>query len=202
MSTLTMAQTVDIGHGRGRLAPAAARSLSRIDAQLGRPLDVNSAWRDPEQQDRMHEAWVAYLNGGPRPNHGRALPSWSSVHCKGRAIDTDDTALERILNDHGWFRTASDEPWHYEYFEHRDNHRNEPAGGGVRPFDPITEQEYYDMEPLYVRTSPKASVWMINPITGTRREVTTAEWEAAKLRGAHTKVATVTEAQLAAVKVG
>lgn len=149
MSVLTLSQTVDIGYGRGRLAPDAAASVRRIDAELGRPLDVNSAWRDPELQDRMYRAWVAYIDGrGPKPNHGRALPSWSSVHCKGRAIDTDDTALGRVLNAHGWFRTASDEPWHYEYFSGRDNHRNKPAGTGTTDIP----EEVFNMAEMVIVT--------------------------------------------------
>lgn len=160
MSVLTIGQTVDIGYGRGRLAPDASASIARIDAQIGRPLDINSAWRDPELQDRMYEAWSAYIDGrGPKPNHGRALPSWSSVHCKGFAIDTDDTALARILNDHGWFRTASDEPWHYEYFEHRDYHRNEPAGGDAVPF-PDTGSEY---EIMFIANVRNGSFWLCEP---------------------------------------
>jgi len=143
---LTLSQTVDIGYGRGRLAPDAARSVHRIDAELGRPLDVNSAWRDPVLQDRMYRAWVAYLNGGPRPDHGRALPSRSSVHCRGFAIDTDDTGLGRVLNDHGWYRTASDESWHYEYFPDRDNHRNQPAG------TPDIPEEVFDMADMVIVT--------------------------------------------------
>jgi len=159
VSVLTIGQTVYIGHGRGRLAPDAAASIARIDAQIGRPLDINSAWRDPELQDRMYEAWIAYIDGrGPKPDHGRALPSWSSVHCKGRAIDTDDQDLGRVLNDHGWLRTASDEPWHYEYFAHRDNHRNAPAGGNATQLP--TEESEYEMPWI---ASVKGTFWLCEP---------------------------------------
>lgn len=129
MSVLTQAQTVDIGHGRGRLAAAAAASVRRVDAQMRRPLDVNSAWRDPVLQTKMYDAWIAYVQGrGPKPNHGRALPASQSIHCRGYALDTDDHALVRTLNEHGWYRTASDEPWHFEYFATQDKHLGQPAG--------------------------------------------------------------------------
>lgn len=126
-AVLTRAQTVDIGHSRGRLAPAAAESLARIDAEAGRPLDVNSAWRDPVLQDRMYAAWLAWINGtGTQPNHGRALPSWQSIHCRGMAIDTDDwQQLKKLLNAHGWFQVADDEPWHFEYDPTRDTRKDD-----------------------------------------------------------------------------
>lgn len=146
---LTQSGTVDIGHGRGRLAPSAAASLRRVDAALGRALDVNSAWRDPVLQQRMFEAWEAFIAGrGPRPPHGRALPPSRSVHCRGMALDTDDH-LVAVLADHGWFRTASDEPWHFEYDPARDNHIGAPAGVEVTPTNPVDIQED-DMKLLYI----------------------------------------------------
>lgn len=124
---IPLSQTVDIGNGRGRLAPHPAESIARVDLALGRPLDVNSAWRDPVLQQSMFVAWTAWFNGkGPKPDHGRALPASQSAHCAGKAIDTDDWLLE-LLNEHGWYRTAIDEGWHFEYFEHLDKHRNNPA---------------------------------------------------------------------------
>lgn len=141
MTPIRWEAAVDIGHGRGRLAPHAAASLRRVDAALGRPLDVNEAWRSPEQADANYAAYQRYLNGGPWAPI--ALPSWASVHCAGEAVDTDDgynSWAIGILNDHGWFTTVYRwvngvwtlvEPWHFEYFIDRDNHRysGAPAGG-------------------------------------------------------------------------
>jgi len=59
---------VDIGGGRGWLAPKPAASLRRIDAQLGRLADINEAGRSPEQANANRARWLAYeryLNGGP-----------------------------------------------------------------------------------------------------------------------------------------
>lgn len=150
-------QTVDIGHGRGRLAPVPAASVARIDAQLGRPADINSAWRDPELQQQLYDAWIAYsryLAGGPwAPKAPRALPPRESVHCDGEAADSDDwynAAAAAIWRDNGWRQTARvivngrpdpnrDEPWHGEHFLNLDNHRNDPAPAGTGK--PITLEE-------------------------------------------------------------
>lgn len=161
---LAFADAVDIGHGRGRLAPAAARSLARVDAAMrdafGRVLDVNEAWRSPEQADENYRAYLAYLNyqngGAFAPWAPIALPADKSVHCKGFALDSDDgynTRVVRILNDHGWFHTVYRwvngvwtlvEQWHFEYQWWRDNHRHETAGGGSTAFptpDPAEPEE-------------------------------------------------------------
>lgn len=144
---LAWADAVDIGWGRGRLAAEPAASLARIDgyvrAHWGRPLDINEAWRSPEDADKNYRAYQAYLNGGPWAPIG--LPASQSIHCRGYAIDTDDSWLTWLLNDHGWFHTVYrngrlEEPWHYEYFAARDNHRNEPAGGNATPFPTPTPE--------------------------------------------------------------
>ncbi|WP_417561874.1 M15 family metallopeptidase [Microbacterium sp.] len=137
---LTKAQTVDIGGGRGRLAPVAAASLHRVDAALGRLLDVNSAWRDPKMQQKLYDAYEAYLAGGPWA--AIALKPSESIHPRGYAVDTDDhsPAMVRLLLEHGWVQTVYRwvngrwtlvEPWHFEYQQARDQHRNDPALAGL-----------------------------------------------------------------------
>lgn len=141
---------VDIGLGRGWLAPKPAASLARIDAELirlrGRPADINEAGRSPEQANENRARWLAYeryLKGGPwAPKAPYALGADESVHCKGGAADSDDWYDERaaaVWRDHGWRQTArypgnkaKDEPWHGEYFEHLDNHRNDPVPTGAK----------------------------------------------------------------------
>lgn len=138
--TLPISQTVDLGHGRGRAAPAAAASIFRIDAQLGRPADINEAWRSPAKADANYAAWIAYQNGGPKAPY--ALPASKSVHCLGMAADSDDwysAAAAAVWRDNGWRQTArypgtsKDEPWHGEYFAQYDNHRNDTASSGAKP---------------------------------------------------------------------
>lgn len=142
---------VDIGHGRGWLAPEAAASVRRIDAQLGRPADVNEAGRSPERADENRRKWLAYeryLNGGPwAPKAPYALGSDESVHCWGGAADSDDwydPAAAAVWREHGWVQTAlypnnlaKHEPWHGEYDPARDQHRNDPAPAGAS----ITREE-------------------------------------------------------------
>lgn len=139
----------DLGHGRGWASPKAAASIRRIDAQLGRLADINEAGRSPEQANANRARWLAYeryLNGGPwAPKAPYALGADQSVHCWGNAADSDDwynPQAAAVWRDNGWKQTAryfdrngrptaKDEPWHGEYFEHLDNHRNDPAGGAT-----------------------------------------------------------------------
>jgi hypothetical protein len=144
-AVLAFRDAVDIGGGRGRLAAPAAASLARVDAEFrsafGRAADINEAWRSPQQADANFAAYQAYLNGGPWAPIG--LAAKDSIHCRGYAVDTDDTstAQMRIWNDHGWFWTVYRngvlvERWHLEYNASRDNHRGEgtPASDNASPF--------------------------------------------------------------------
>lgn len=141
--------TLPLNGGRGRATPQCVWSIHRIDAQLGRYLDINSAWRDPQEQERLYTAYRSYVNGNG-PWAPIALPPEQSVHCKGEAIDTDDNnaAMTRILNDNGWFHTVFRngvlvEPWHYEYDYKRDKfYGGQPAGSGSGS-TPIEEDDMY-----------------------------------------------------------
>lgn len=136
---ISIGATVDIGFGRGRLAPAPAASLRRIDAQLGRPADVNDAWRSPEVADANRAAWLAY-QGGYGPAAPYALDRWGSIHCRGYATDSDDwynAAAAAVWRRNGWRQTAlypvgdsRREPWHGEYDEALDEFLGQPATGG------------------------------------------------------------------------
>lgn len=161
---LAWSDAVDIGpdaagRSRGRLASDAAASLRRVDRALGRPADVNEAWRSPEQADANYDAYLAYLRGGPWAPIG--LPAKDSIHCRGYAVDTDDTsdAQMRVWNDHGWFWTVYRwvngvytlvERWHLEYDRNRDKHLNDPtpASTGATEFEAPTLSEEDDMARL------------------------------------------------------
>jgi hypothetical protein len=138
---LAFENAVDIGHGRGRLAAEPAASVARIDAQLGRPADINEAWRSPAKADANYAAWVRYQNGGPWAPY--ALPAKDSVHCDGYAADSDDwydAGAAQVWRDGGWRQTARypgtarDEIWHGEYFRQLDKFYGQPAGGNATPF--------------------------------------------------------------------
>jgi len=137
-----------INGGRGRATLQCVQSIHRIDSQLGRYLDINSAWRDPIEQEKLYNAY----RRDPR-NNPIALAPENSVHCKGEAIDSDDgynSNIVRVLNNNGWFHTVYriengvrvlKEPWHFEYDYNRDNFRNSGTPSG-------TESEPYTPEPL------------------------------------------------------
>lgn len=119
---------VDLGHGRGLLEQEAAESIWRIDAQLGYPMVIDSAWRDPVTQAGLRHAWErwdAYQRGvGPvAPWAPFALRPEDSWHCKGLAVDT--RLRGAILDENGWIQTNDDEAWHRDRYPHLDRHLND-----------------------------------------------------------------------------
>lgn len=136
------------------LVPDAADSFMRLEARVGRLLDVNRTYADYYTQLRMYEAWQRYVNSGYnpayKPNHSRALHPDSSSHPKGLGWDSDDWRTPGFIElaaEYGWIRTAANDPTeqhHFEYQYWRDQHRNEPvpAGGSSKPFpQEPTEEE-------------------------------------------------------------
>lgn len=176
---------VDIGHGRGWLEAEAAKSQARIDRALGHPQQITEAGRSWEQQD---EHWQHYLKyGSPIALH----PDTPSVHQLGRAKDTDERDVA-LMNDHGWYQTVYRsingrrtlvEPWHFEYFPERDNHRNDPApsgGGGTAPtFEEdedmriiVTNGNYYAIAKQYLsHLNDKIQVAEAEALYGKAREL-------------------------------
>lgn len=152
---------VDIGSGRGWLAPEPAASLRRIDAQLGRLADINEAGRSPEQANANRARWLAYeryLNGGPwAPKAPYALGADESVHCWGYAADTDDSynaTASAVWLENGWVQTAiypnnpnKHEPWHREYRKDRDKHRT--SGGAAGSEDDMSEKAERQIQQIY-----------------------------------------------------
>ncbi|WP_295837397.1 hypothetical protein [uncultured Microbacterium sp.] len=130
MAFVYRGEQVDLGFGRGWLNRPAAQSIRRIDRQIGHALQVSEAGRTWDQQNRFFQLFLS----------GRGAialnPDTPSVHQYGGAIDSDEAqGILAILEDHGWRRTVYRwvngawtlvERWHFEYFEHLDNHRNDP----------------------------------------------------------------------------
>lgn len=124
-----------------QFTPPATASFRRAEADLGRRIDVNSTYRDWNLQLSMYNAWERYVQSGynPRykPNHSRAVHPKYSRHTSGEALDSDDwvsDAFNEFMADHGFIRTAANDPTerhHYEYQWWRDNHRNRPSGAVV-----------------------------------------------------------------------
>jgi len=153
-------ECVDLGHGRGRAERSTAEAIWRIDADLGRPADVNEAWRSPEQANANRARWLAYeryLNGGPwAPWAPYALGAEESVHCNGEAADSDDwyiPAAAAVWRRHGFRQTARyfdrngrptarDEIWHGEHRAEWEEPGARPAGGNATP---IQQKEWYEM---------------------------------------------------------
>lgn len=138
-------EQVDLGFGRGWLSRPAAASIRRIDRQIGHPLQITEAGRTFFRQEQH---WLKYLRDG----YPIALnPNTPSEHQKGLSIDSDEAQrIIAILEDHGWRRTVYRwvngkwtlvERWHFEYFAHLDNHRNDPAGASSTPAPHVPKED-------------------------------------------------------------
>jgi hypothetical protein len=126
-----------LSHGRGQLRPAPAASIWRIDVALGHPVDINRAYASLSQQYIYYRAYQNYLNGGPWAP--LALHPDLSWHCKGMAVDTDESprtvpSTAQIWADNGWRFEVQSEPWHGQYYTSLDRNYGKPAGGGSVPF--------------------------------------------------------------------
>ena len=132
-------EMVDLGFGRGWLNRPAASSVFRIDRQLGHALQITEAGRTWGKQNEHYQTYL-------RVGYPIALnPDTPSIHQKGGAIDSNEAQrIVAILEDHGWRRTVYRwvngvwtlvEPWHFEYFEHLDNHRFEGSPAGAQEDD-------------------------------------------------------------------
>lgn len=146
-----------------QFVPEAARAFRRANAQVraefGRDIDVNSTYRDWNQQFNMWQAWNVYVASGYNrslyPGHSKALHPNDPLafHTKGLALDSDDWRNQRIvqiLAEHGFIRNrlhVPNEEHHFEYLRDRDQHRNDPA-----PATTTTLPEEDDMLFLNVRT--------------------------------------------------
>lgn len=142
--------------------PAAALSWQRMEKAAGRPIDVNSSYRDWQAQ---YQLWWNHTHNVPGAPF--ALHPDRSMHCKGLAADSDDQQLLRGLSDHGWRQTALQigEPWHFDYFRTLDDHANTPAGGNPVPLPippaPIQEEEEDDMRMIFGHRKEGSDEWMI-----------------------------------------
>lgn len=142
-----------------RFVPDAAAAFRRAEAQvraeLGRNIDVNSTYRDYNQQLDMWNAWVAWTAGrGPHPGHSKALHPDDPLafHTKGLALDSDDWTNDRvvqILAEHGFIRNRLDVPneeHHFEWIRSEDKHYNDPIPqeGFLMALSDKQQKELYD----------------------------------------------------------
>lgn len=87
----------------------AEEALAAAVEESGQTPRITSAFRSREQQQALYDAYKA----------GRgnlAAPPGSSWHERGLALDARGSSeWEAAMARHGWKRTVSSEPWHWEY---------------------------------------------------------------------------------------
>lgn len=117
--------TAELSHGRGTLPADAAESIHRIDAQLGRPVQITEAGRTRARQMHLYNGWISRLPGFNRALHPDN-PLANHVLSNGRrgAVDSDEQSGVP-WDENGWILTAWDEAWHREYFSDRDQHKDD-----------------------------------------------------------------------------
>jgi hypothetical protein len=130
----------------------AASSFQRVEKRAGRRVDVNSTYRDWDEQMKLYLAYQRDPKNNPL-----ALHPDLSMHCRGLALDTDDHTLMRSMGDYGWRGTVTSEPWHFDYFRSLDKYYGQPAGGDSKPLAPINETEYPDM---FIANVKNGNFWM------------------------------------------
>ncbi len=159
---------VDLGYGRGWLDRKPAASIFRIDQRIGHPIQITEAGRTWERQNEWHQKYL-------RDGYPIALsPNTPSVHQEGGAVDSDEAQrILAIMHDNGWRRTVYRwingvwtlvEEWHFEYFEHLDNHRHEgtPAGGNAQPLEDVMNA---DQEKKLDRVVSRVD-WLMERVAG------------------------------------
>lgn len=108
--------TTDLGHGRGWAADDCAASIFRIDAQLGRPLQITQAGRTVAENNAMIARWDAGNRAGLVTR-----PSTTSHHLTGEAIDSNDqTWLNTNGTPHGFLHDVPGDSVHYDYYVSHD----------------------------------------------------------------------------------
>jgi hypothetical protein len=141
-------------------APAAvawARLVEDVRADTGVTLTISSpggAFRSPEMVLDMWRNPAKYgaTKGTAKP---RSLGGPGSVHENGLCVDIWNWAavgtkrLDQYAAAHGFRRTISTEPWHYQH------NGIMPAGGGKAPFDPRKGKE--KMLHFYTEDGPAGS---------------------------------------------
>ena len=106
-----------------RLSPDVQKALMGAAGQYleqsgGKKLRLNSAFRDPQKQKELYDAWIARGKTGMP-----VAPPGTSLHEQGRAIDIEQGKGDRMaiaaLNNAGLFQTVPNDPVHFA-----------PQGGG------------------------------------------------------------------------
>lgn len=94
-------------------------ALLRAAQAAGRTLRLNSGFRSYPEQAHYYDGYRRKL-----PGFNRAAPAGRSNHQNGVAFDLDVKPgdgnpnyewLKKHATSHGFLRTVSDEPWHWEY---------------------------------------------------------------------------------------
>jgi len=111
-----------------KLDTGAQASLMRM-VTAGMPLQITTAYRDREYQQRLRDLYLA-----GKGNY--ALPPGRSLHEQGLAVDfgwSSSAWLDFRAAPYGWFRptgwnapnVATPEWWHWEYQANKDTHKGD-----------------------------------------------------------------------------
>lgn len=143
----------DLGHGRGWATADLVASVHRIDAELGRPLQITSAGRTPAEQQTLRDRW----DRGDRVGIAfqPATPA-ASPHVKGLAIDSDDHAYLAGPKGqaHGFTHPIANDYPHFVY-----DHSKDKTGGAQVDTTPSLANPFAAFTPI-AQTLSDRNTWI------------------------------------------
>lgn len=128
-----------------RLRADASLALDRLLAQAeqdGYDTDITDAYRDYETQVRLKAEKGVYAATPGTSNHGLAMAGDLAYYASSKSFGRWMWANRALALENGWYPPAwthdgqgIEEPWHWEYDDALDQHRNEEAAairsGGI-----------------------------------------------------------------------
>lgn len=118
-------------------------------SQTGRPLQINSAYRTIEDQQRLYDESVRAGRPGVGPTGMPIAKPGQSKHNKGIVVDIqqgkDDPVAQQILSQRGFAQNVAGDPVHFEFVEKKapTTAPAAPAAPTIR-FDPTSAKEFVE----------------------------------------------------------
>ena len=101
----------------GNFKKAVLAAAEQYKAATGKPIQINSAKRDPADQERLYEETVKLGTPGIGPTGMKVAKPGRSLHERGHAVDIQqykDSAAIAAFNAQGLFQKVPNDPVHFQ----------------------------------------------------------------------------------------
>ena len=101
----------------GNFKKAVLAAAEQYKAATGNPIQINSAKRDPQDQERLYEETVKLGTPGIGPTGMKVAKPGRSLHERGHAVDIQqykDSAAIAAFNAQGLFQKVPNDPVHFQ----------------------------------------------------------------------------------------